>query len=100
MRVKRKAAGPARLRAAFPSLQEAERLVLLLTDLLAIALTCKRFLDALLLARLQIEGMTLHFLDDVFSLNLALKPAQCIFERFALLHSDLCQWKYTSKPCH
>ena len=41
--------------------------------------------------------MTLYFLDDVFRLNLAFKPSQCIFERLAFLHSNLCQGKYTSK---
>ena len=66
-------------------------LVLLLTDLLAIALAGKRFFHALLFARLQVEGMTLHFLDDVFRLDLALKAAQRIFERLAFLHSNLCQ---------
>jgi len=41
--------------------------------------------------------MTLHFLDDVFRLNLALEAPQCVFERLAFLHSNLCQGKYTSK---
>ncbi len=41
--------------------------------------------------------MTLYFLDDVFRLNLALKPPQRVFERLAFLHSNLCQGKYTSK---
>ena len=72
-------------------------LVLFLADLLAIPFASERFFHALLLARLQIEGMTLYFLDDVFRLYFALKPAQGIFERLAFLHSNLCQGCYTSK---
>ena len=72
-------------------------LVLFLADLLAVALAGKRFLDALLLAGLQIEGVTLHFLDDVFGLDLALEAAQRVFQRLAFLHTNLCQVKYTSK---
>ncbi len=74
-----------------------ERLVLLLTDLLAITLTRERFFDALLFTWFQIKGVTLDFLDNVFGLNLALKAAQSIFKGFALLYSNLCQEKYTSK---
>jgi hypothetical protein len=74
-----------------------ERLVLLLTDLLAIALACERFFYALLLTWFQIKGVTLDFLDNVFGLHLALKAAQSIFKGFAFLYSNLCQEKYTSK---
>jgi len=35
--------------------------------------------------------MTLHFLDDVFLLNLSLKPAKSVFKRFAFLQANLCQ---------
>ena len=35
--------------------------------------------------------MTFHFLDDVFLLDLALKPAQCVFKRLAFLNANLCQ---------
>jgi hypothetical protein len=72
-------------------------LVLFLADLLAVALSGKGFFDTLLFAGLQIEGVTLHFLNDVFGLYLAFEAAQCIFERFAFLHSNLCQGVYTSK---
>jgi hypothetical protein len=41
--------------------------------------------------------VTLHFLDNVFCLNLAFKPPQRVLERLAFLHSNLCQGKYTSK---
>jgi hypothetical protein len=35
--------------------------------------------------------VTLDFLDDVLLLNLPLKPAQRIFERFAFLNTNLRQ---------
>jgi len=44
-----------------------------------------------LLARLQVVGMTLHFLNDVFRLNLALEPTQGILQRFAVMQSNFCQ---------
>jgi hypothetical protein len=66
-------------------------LVRLFASLLAIPLACQCSLHALFFARLQIVGMTLNFLDDVFLLDLALKPAQCIFERLAFLYTNLCQ---------
>jgi hypothetical protein len=76
---------------------EGTGLVLFLTDLLAIAFASKRFFHALLFAGLQIERMTLYFLDNVFRLHLALKAAQCVLKRLAFLHSNLCQGNYTSK---
>jgi hypothetical protein len=54
-------------------------LVLLLTSLLAAALTRQRFFYALLFARLEVEGMTFHFLDDVLLLDLTLEAAQSVF---------------------
>jgi len=74
------------------------RLVLLLTDLLAVALAGECFFDPLLLTWLQVKRVTLHFLDDVFGLNLALEPAQCVLKRLTFLNTNLCQGKYTSKP--
>ena len=73
------------------------KLILLLTDLLAIALTCQRFFHAFLFTGLQIKRVTLDFLDDVFGLHLALKAPQGILKGFAFLYSNLCQEKYTSK---
>jgi hypothetical protein len=73
------------------------KLILLLADLLAIALAGKRFFHALLFTRFQIKRVTLDFLDDVFRLHLALEAPQGILEGFALLYSNLCQEKYTSK---
>ena len=71
-------------------------LVLLLTDLLAIALACKRLFHAFLFTGLQIKRVTLDFLDNVFCLHLALKAPQGILKGFAFLYSNLCQEKYTS----
>jgi hypothetical protein len=41
--------------------------------------------------------MTLYFLNDVFLLYLALKPAQCVLKRFAFLQANLGQRGPTSK---
>jgi transcriptional regulator len=76
---------------------EQKQLVLLFTSLLTIPLSRQRFLHAALLARLQVEGMTFYFLNDVFLLDLTLKPAQCIFKRLAFLNANLCQGNYTSR---
>ena len=43
------------------------------------------------IARLQIEGMLLDILDDIFLLNLALEPAKRAFDRFAFLNLDFSQ---------
>ena len=75
-----------------------KNLVLLFTSFLAIPLARQCCFDASLLAGLQVVGMTLYFLDDVFLLYLALKPAQCILKRFAFLQANLCQRVSTSKP--
>ena len=73
------------------------KLILLLTDLLAIALTCERFFHAFLFTGLQIKRVTLDFLDNVFRLHLALEAPKCVLKGFAFLNSNLCQEKYTSK---
>jgi len=72
-------------------------LILFFTDFLAIALACQRFFHSLLLARFQVKGMALDFLDDVFSLHLAFETAQGILKGFAFLNSNFCQRGYTSK---
>ena len=71
--------------------------VLLFARFFAGALTRQRFFYTLLFARLQIKRVTLDFLDNVFSLHLALEAPQGILKGFALLYSNLCQEKYTSK---
>jgi len=44
-------------------------------------------LDPLSFSRLQVEGMLLHFFDNVFLLNFSLEPAEGIFQCLALLKS-------------
>ncbi len=56
-----------------------KKLVLLFTSLLAIPLARQCCLDATLLTGLQVVGVTLDFLNNVFLLNLTLEPAQSIF---------------------
>ena len=66
-------------------------LILLLTDLLAIALAGKRFFHTLLLTWFQIKRVTLDFLDNVFRLHLAFETSQGVLKGFAFLYSNLCQ---------
>src|ERR1700676_5404729 len=73
-------------------------LVLLFTSLFAIPLARQCFLDATLFTGFQVVGVTFDFLDDVFLLNLPLKPAERIFKRLAFLYANLCQRGYTSQP--
>jgi len=75
-----------------------EQLVLLFPSLLTIPLARQCFLDATLLTGLQVVGVTFDFLDDVFLLNLPLKPAERILKRLAFLYANLCQSRYTSQP--
>jgi len=72
-------------------------LVLLFAGLFAIPLARQCFLDATLFTGLQVVGVTFDFLDDVFLLNLPLKPAERILKRLAFLYANLCQIEYT--PC-
>ena len=72
-------------------------LILLLTDFLAVTLTCEPFIDAFLFTGIQINRVTMDFLDNVFRLHLALEATQCVLKGFAFLYSNLCQEKYTSK---
>ena len=51
------------------------KLVLLFASLLAITLAGQSRLHTLLLAWFEVVGVTFNFLDDVFLLNLPLKPA-------------------------
>jgi hypothetical protein len=69
--------------------------ICLFTRFLTAALACQRFFHPLLLAGLQIKGVTFHFLDNVFLLYLPLKTAERIFEGLALLQSDFSQTNYT-----
>jgi len=62
------------------------------TDFLAGTLACQGLFHARFLARLQVIGVTLHFPNDVFLLDLAFEAAQGIFQRLALLQSNFCQF--------
>ena len=70
-------------------------LVLLFACLLPVTLPRQCFLDALPLTGLQVEGVTLYFLDDVFLLHLALEAAECVLEGLTLLETNFCQCKNT-----
>ena len=48
-------------------------------------------LDAFLLARLQVKGVFLHFLDDIFLLNLPLETPKRILYRLTVLNADFGQ---------
>ena len=67
------------------------KLVLLFAGLFSAPLASQSFLNALFFARLQVEGMTLHFFDDVFLLHLAFETSKRVFEGFALLNTDFSQ---------
>ncbi len=64
--------------------------------LFSVALAREGFFGALFLTRLQVEGMSLDFLNDVFLLDLALETAQRAFQGFSVLDVDFCQTKLTS----
>ncbi len=64
--------------------------------LLAVALAGEGFLGAALFAGLQVERVTLDFLNDIFLLNLALEATKGAFQGFAILQMDFCQLKLTT----
>ena len=66
-------------------------LILLLACFLAGPFPGQRGLHALFLARLQVKGVTLNLLDNVFLLYLALETAQSVLEGFTLLKPNFCQ---------
>ena len=68
-----------------------ERLLRFFAGLFAIPFPCQRFFHATLLTGLQVEGVALDFLNDVFLLDLPLEPAQCVFKGFPLLNSNFRQ---------
>jgi hypothetical protein len=73
------AEGRNRLRAAAKSGTSVPLISVIAPHALATAFAGKRLLDTFLLPGLQIEGVSLDFLDDVFLLNSAFKPTQSIF---------------------
>ncbi len=68
-----------------------QALVLFLARLFSGSLASQHGLHTFLFAGLQVEGVALYLLDNVFLLHLALKSAQSILEGFSLLKPYLCQ---------
>jgi hypothetical protein len=66
-------------------------LVLFFARFLTSSLARKSSFHALFLAGLQVEGVALDLLDNVFLLHLALETAQSVLEGFSLLKSYFCQ---------
>jgi hypothetical protein len=76
-----------------------ERLILrLFANLLLRPFARQSLLYTKLGARLQIVGMTLDFLDDVFRLNFALEATQGALNGLALLQSNFSQPKSPPNP--
>ena len=73
-------------------------LVLFFACFFPAALARQRFFDALFLARLQVKGVALDLLDDVFLLHLALKASQSVLEGFSLLKPYFCQTDTPPNP--
>jgi hypothetical protein len=65
-------------------------------SLLAIPLARQLGLDALLLARLQIEGVPLDLLDNIFLQNLSLETPERTLHRFAVMDVNFCQRNFLS----
>src|SRR5207237_10801248 len=64
------------------------RLLRLAPEFFSIPLARERLLCSALVTRLQIEGMLLDVLDDVFLLHFPLEPTKGALDRFALLDFD------------
>src|ERR1700729_4352634 len=62
----------------------------LFSNLFPRTLSRQSLLYSTLIARLQVEGVTLHLLDDVLGLNFALESTKSILHRFAFLQSNFC----------
>jgi hypothetical protein len=58
---------------------------------LAIALSRQRFLNALLLARLQIKRVPLDLFNDVFLEDLALETLECALQALAFVNLNFSQ---------
>ena len=72
-------------------------LILFFACLFSGALARERGLHTLFFAGLQVEGVSLNLLDDVFLLHLALEAAQSILEGFTLLKPHFCQNLHTPR---
>ena len=72
--------------------------VLFLASLLASPFASERCFYALLFAGLQVKGVALDLLDNVFLLHFALEAAQSVFEGFTLLQSNFRQTDTPPNP--
>ena len=86
-----------KLRAALRCGGPGRELVLLFASFLAAALPRQRFLHSFFLARLEVKGMTLHFLDDVLLLDLPLETPQGVLQRFTFLYANFRQTTNTPR---
>ena len=73
-------------------------LILFFACFLASPLARESCFDSLFFAGLQVEGVALDLLDNVFLLHLALEPAQSVLEGFTLLKSYFCQTDTPPNP--
>src|SRR5208337_138411 len=69
-------------------------LIRVLANLFPGTLLGQSLLHSASLARLQVEGVALHILNDVFGHNLALEPTQGVLQRFAFLQSNFCHSRH------
>ena len=90
--------GPDLSRAALGRSGPFVALILLFARFLASTLASESSLDTLLLAGLQVKGVALDLLDNVFLLHLALKPTQSVLEGLALLKPYFCQTDTPPNP--
>ena len=72
--------------------------VLFFARLLASSFASERGLYTFLFAGLQVEGVALDLLDNVFLLHLALEATQSILEGLTLLKSNFCQTDTPPNP--
>ena len=70
---------------------DGQNLIRISTNLFSSTLSRQSLFHAFLLAWLQVVGVTFHFLNYVFRLNLALEPTQGSLQRLTLLQSNFCQ---------
>ncbi len=72
--------------------------ILFFTCFFTSPLACESRLYSLLLAWLQVKGVALDLLDNVFLLHLALEAAESVLEGFTLLKSNFCQTDTPPNP--
>jgi hypothetical protein len=73
-------------------------LILFFARFLASTLASESSFDSLFLAGLQVKGVALDLLDNVFLLHLTLETAQSVLEGFTLLKPNFCQTDTPPNP--